>query len=36
MATNLVRYRIGKHQHWGVVHDDAIAPLDDVYPTTAA
>jgi 2-keto-4-pentenoate hydratase/2-oxohepta-3-ene-1,7-dioic acid hydratase in catechol pathway len=36
MATNLVRYKIGKHQHWGVVRDDAIAPLDDVYPTTAA
>lgn len=36
MAINLARYEIGGRQQWGVVHGEAITPLDDRYQTTAA
>lgn len=36
MATNLARYEIAGRTHWGVVRDDAIAPLDREYATTRA
>ena len=36
MATNLVRYELDGAPHWGVASALGIAPLDGVYPTTAA
>lgn len=36
MAINLAHFEIGGRRHWGVVKGDAIAPLEQEYPTTAA
>ena len=36
MATNLARYELDGAPHWGVASALGIAPLDGVYPTTAA
>ncbi|SMD06336.1 2-keto-4-pentenoate hydratase/2-oxohepta-3-ene-1,7-dioic acid hydratase (catechol pathway) [Fulvimarina manganoxydans] len=36
MAMNLAHFEIGRRRRWGLVKGDAIAPLDQEYPTTAA